>query len=238
LRRRVLSAAQAIVANAEGLAQLSRRADPFPVQVIPNGADLTFFRPPELPTTDRGAYRLMFVGRFHMQKNLPWLLGQLAMLMQIPGPSFELHLVGDGPQRARLERLARELGLTERVCWHGWVERSTLRALYQSADAVVNPSAYEGLPNVVLEAMACGRPVLASRVPGNDALVVDGETGHLFALDDGAIFRSRLQALMNDPAAGSRLGAAGRRRVELHFSWQSVAARYLALFADAPAAGW
>jgi glycosyltransferase involved in cell wall biosynthesis len=94
----------------------------------------------------------------------------------------------------------------------------------------VNPSLYEGMPNVVLEAMACGLPVIASRVPGNDELVREGETGFLFDLQQPDSVTNALGQLMNDRDLCARLGANARRRVTKNFSWSNAVQAYLALF--------
>lgn len=230
LRRRVLRSACAVVANSEGLRALSARADPVPVRVIPNGVDSTFFRPPASrpPTSD--PFRWLFVGRFQPQKNLAWMLRQFATLRAGAPPPFTLDLIGDGPQRAELQQLAADLGLADIVRWHGWKERPKLLAIYQEADALVNPSLYEGMPNVVLEAMACGLPVLASRVAGNDAVVQDGVTGRLFALGDAPAFQAALLAWLANPITTKRLGVNAREITEREFSWIGTARSYLELF--------
>lgn len=229
LRRLTLRRARAVVANSAGLKRLSEAADPIPVAVIPNGVDTAYFAPPTERATDR-PHRFLFVGRFHEQKNVPWLLAQLAGLQSV---DWTLDLVGAGPQQAEIVRAADELRVTSRVRWHGWLPREQLRAIYQSADLIINPSRYEGMPNVLLEAMACGLPVLASHVAGNDAVVIPGETGELFELGNDADFRARLDALL-DSGYRTRLGAAGRRRVEREFAWAQTAKSYLELFQSPP----
>ena len=172
IRRAVLKNSIAIVANSDGLRKMAEIADPFPVRVIPNGVDTEFFIPAHSrPARNESVLRILFVGRFQQQKNLPFLFRQVA---QLPTTTFELHLVGDGPDRKHLEGLARKLGIASAIKWHGWMSPGTLRHVYQSADCLVNASQYEGMPNIVLEAMARGLPVIASRVPGNDELVRDG----------------------------------------------------------------
>lgn len=225
LRRQILRDARAVVANSEGLRAMSEAADPVPVQVIPNGVDTTLFRPSTAVTHDQ-PIRLLFVGRFQAQKNLSWLLRQLAGQSL---PYLKLTLVGDGPLRDALQAETAALGLSDRVEWLGWQSRAQLAALYPRYDVLVNPSLYEGMPNVVLEAMACGLPVLASRVPGNDALVRDGENGFLFPLGDEQAF-ARALTLLATANRRITLGRAARLTAE-NFSWDSVARRYAALFA-------
>lgn len=229
IRRDMLRAAGAVVANSTGLAAMSEAADPVPVQVVPNGVDTALFRPAADPRPRGGPLRLLFVGRFQAQKNLAWLLRQLAA----PGlPAFRLTLVGDGPLRVALQADARQLGLADHLEWLGWRSRAQLAALYPQHDVVVNPSLYEGMPNVVLEAMACGLPVIASRVPGNDVLVRDGENGFLFPLDDAAALPAALGRVA-DPGARSSLGRAARATAEA-YSWDAVARAYAQYFTDSP----
>jgi glycosyltransferase involved in cell wall biosynthesis len=227
IRRTILKNSIAIVANSNGLRKMAETADPFPVQVIPNGVDTEFFTPsPSQPARNNGVLRILFVGRFRQQKNLPFLFRQLAHL---PPATFELHLVGDGPEKQRLEGLARKLGIASAVTWHGWISPGALPLIYQSADCLVNPSLYEGMSNVVLEAMACGVPVIASRVPGNDELVLDGDTGFLFDLREPAALVSAL-AELRDAGLRRRMGTSARNRAAKFCSWNNVARQYVELF--------
>jgi glycosyltransferase involved in cell wall biosynthesis len=231
VRRQVLRSARAIVANDAGLALLSSRADPFPVQVITNGVDSRFFTPNPTPKAADGPTTVLFVGRFHRQKNLPFFLQQMARLRAAAPQGWRLALAGDGEERPSLEACVRHLGLTDITTWHGWQEdKARLLDLYRQADVVVNPSLYEGMPNVVLEAMACGLPVVASAVPGNNSLVRAGETGFLFALNDADALCAALQEIRGKPELARTLGRNGRRRVENDFSWERVAQCYLDLF--------
>ncbi len=234
LRRRILGSARAIVANSPGLAELSARTDPFRVAVVPNGVDSELFRPPAagIPADPGAPFRILFAGRLREQKNLGLLLDELARLRREGVGGFRLDVAGDGPLAAALRGRAERLDLGDRVVWHGWVGKPELVALYRSADCFVNPSLYEGLPNTVLEAMACGLPVVASRVAGNDALVVDGETGLLFDLGEPRQLGAALTSLFGDRAAARRMGAAGRARAVERFSWSSTAAAFLRLFEE------
>ncbi len=233
-RRAILRSARSVVANSPGLKAMSERADPVPVQMIPNGVDTRFFFPPGGERAGDPVPRLLFVGRFQAQKNLPWLLDQLAALRRSSNLRFTLDLVGDGPQRPILARQVESLRLADIVRFHGWIDRSELRAHYQGADLVINPSTYEGMPNVVLEAMACGRPVLASRVQGNDTAVVDRVTGWLFPLGDAAGFGDAIRTLLSRPDLTLPLGVAARLRAEREYSWARSAQSYLELLAAAP----
>ena len=229
LRRYVLRHARALVSNSEGLRKLSEATDSYPVRVIPNGVDAEFFRPGAARSKVSGSnspLRILFVGRFQQQKNLGFLLRQLAKL---PSGSFELHLVGDGPQKKCLEHLAEQLGINKSIIWYGWIPRATLPKVYQSVDCLVNPSLYEGMPNVVLEAMACGLPVIASKIPGHEALVLEEETGFLFDLQDPAGLISALIQL-RDVDLYRRLVVCSSALAAQLFSWKNVASQYANLF--------
>lgn len=231
LRRLILRNAVAAVANSEGLREVSEAIDPVPVLVIPNGVDLDLFRPwPESWPSARERFRILFVGRFQAQKNLQFLLDQLAILRdQHPG-KFEIHLVGDGPLRSELKSHAQKLRLTNDIVWHGWLQREKLSEVYRSCHCFVNPSHYEGMPNAVLEAMACAKPIVASLVPGNDAVVQHRITGFLFPLDQPAVLRESLQVLIDAPARAEEMGRRGREWITRDFSWEKVATAYAALF--------
>ncbi len=240
LRQKVLLSAGAIVANSPGLAEVSARTDPFAVAVIPSGVDCNLFHPRDaetspdaersrLPASGRNL-RILFAGRLRKQKNLSLLLDQLARLRREGVTAFRLDVAGNGPLGPAMREHAERLGLADSVVWHGWVTKPDLIALYQNADCFVNPSLYEGLPNTVLEAMASGLPVVASRVPGNNTLVTDRETGLLFSLEEPRQLGSALGFLLHDRAAALRMGARGRARVVERFSWQAAAAAYLRLF--------
>lgn len=233
LRRRVLRSSTAIVANDAGLAQLSTEADPYAVDVIPNGVDSEHFSPLRRSAHGTGTTNLLFVGRFHRQKNLTFLLNQLAQLNAREPNGWHLALVGDGEERPALEQLAHRLGIGDVLAWHGWQEdKARLRDLYRQADILVNPSLYEGMPNVVLEAMACELPVVASDVPGNDSLVQSGKSGLLFPSGNGEAFCAALSRLRHEPDFARELGRNARRKVREEHSWEMVARRYVALFAD------
>lgn len=230
LRRAVLRDAHAIVANSASLARLSEAADPFAVQVIPNGVDPSLFAPAATSVGEAAdEFRVLFVGRLHTQKNVEALIESAAALLALPGPPLVLELVGDGPERAALESLAQRTGAARALRWRGWLAKPDVVAALRRAHAFVNPSRYEGMPNTVLEAMAAAVPVVASRVGGNDDLVVDGATGFLFELGDPQQMTAALQRLRLDPKLGAALGARGRERVVAEFSWPSVASRYAAL---------
>ncbi len=216
-----------VVANSHGLAALARKsAGRTPIRMIPNGVDTARFAPAG-DLSGEGPARLVFVGRLVRQKGLDVLLAALARLPQ--SACFELSVLGDGPLRRELSEQADRLGLGEKVRFAGWIGREDMPGLLRRADAFVFPSRDEGMPNAVLEAMASGLAVAATRIAGNEELVVIGETGFLVPPDDPAALADVLARLIADRTLCARLGAAGRDKVVRDYSWRAVAEAYLAL---------
>ena len=235
-----------VVGNSAGLTALAHRAAPdLEILTIPNGVDAARFAPaPEngypaeagqasgqiadaaYGTTPPGACRLLFTGRLNGQKNLPCLLQALVPLRE---RAWTLTLVGDGPDRAMLERAALSLGLAERVRFAGWTDREALPDVLRRADVYVFPSIQEGMPNTVLEAMACGLPVVACRIEGCEELVRHGETGLLIPPDDAPALTGAVERLLDDAELRRRMGREGRRVVEREYTWRATAEQYLAL---------
>jgi glycosyltransferase involved in cell wall biosynthesis len=155
------------------------------------------------------------VARFDPVKGLDVLVRAFAQILA-RRPDAQLLLVGDGPEAPRLRELAGALGLAACVVFAGAV-KDAARGLV-ALDLYVSASQREGLPLALLEAMACGLPVLATRVPGNVDVVKDGVTGVLVPPGDPAGLARAAVELLEDPARRRALGEAGRERVESHFA--------------------
>lgn len=227
VRRIILKKSRAVIANSEGLKQLAQKADPISISVVHNGIDTNFFKPPKLKKT-KSDFNLVFVGRISEQKNLSFILKQIAGAKRKQTISgLKLHIVGDGPLRAQVEAYGKELGISDSITWYGWVNKNQIVSLCRKADFFVNPSLYEGMPNAVLEAMACGLPVLASNVAGNNEVVVDGENGILFNLDDPEEFSAFLAKIAATPQMYTELGLTARKNMVMQFSWNRTAQEYI-----------
>jgi glycosyltransferase involved in cell wall biosynthesis len=227
LRRWVLRGASAVVANSNGLKALSERADPITVGVVPNGVDTSAFS--NVRSGRHPPYRFLFVGRLNPQKNVPLLLSAAGVLRRSSSASFRVAILGDGPLAAELHAQARSLGVDGIVDWEPWVERGKMPERYATADCLVNPSLNEGMPNAVLEAMACGLPVIASEAAGHTDLVEHEVTGLLFRSGDVSALASAMQRLLEQPALNEAWGRAGRIRVENRYAWSTAAASYVRL---------
>ncbi len=145
-------------------------------------------------------------------------------------PELKLRLVGDGPERAALEALARELGVSESVTFAGRLPEEETLAEIARADLLVLSSFMEGLPIVLMEAMAVGVPVVASRVAGIPELVEDGETGLLFTPSDWDELATRIDSLLGDEALQARLTEQARAKVASEFDTRKSAKEIAELF--------
>jgi glycosyltransferase involved in cell wall biosynthesis len=179
-----------------------------------------------VPGNSRGERRLLFVGRLTPQKGVEHLLHALTAMKT----QASLDIVGDGPSRAALEALAKELGVATRVRWHGQVVQSVLPRLYQSAAAVVVPSAEEGLGLVAVEALLCETPVVAFDSGGLRDVVQHDRTGLLVPPGDRTALAKTLDDLLSRDGRGSDLGRAGRLYALSAFAPESAARRYAEIY--------
>jgi len=222
--------ADAVVAVSNGLREFAFQTTPdLPIDVIPNAIELSEFTPP-LHRNGDGPTRLLFVGRFNAFKNVEALVKAAARIKEMGVDDFELHLVGEGSRRPNVERLIVESGLTRQVKMLGWVERDAIVERYRQADVFVTATTWEGMPNTVLEGMACGLPVVATRASGLEELVHDGVNGYLVDVNDVEALARRMAALITNPHERQRMGKESRKIAEREFAWEYIAAQYLEIY--------
>lgn len=176
---------------------------------------------PQLPRAP-GPLRLAFVGRFAPAKGLRVLL-EAVQIARAQGTDLHLTLVGDGPDRAALETLAAPMG--EAVTFTGYQTQDEVAETMAQMDVFVMASFAEGVPVVLMEAMASGKPVIATRIAGIAELVQDGVNGALVAPGDAAGLAQAITAMASDPDSRSRMGAEGRRKVQAEFDIRAEARR-------------
>ena len=229
-RRWVSKNAKAVVANSASLAELAQASDAVSVTVIPNGVDTQYYRPSGNNIGVKGApLRLLLVGRFHRQKLIPETIQWLAQAKS-QGIEFLVTIVGDGPERDAVEAAIEDADMIKFICLKGWLGKDELIKQYQQADCYLNLSRYEGMPNTVLEAMACALPVIASDIPPHRRLVEHQVTGYLVDLDRPESLIDQLTELATDRRRGRVMGEAGRQAVLTSYCWKAVAKSYMALF--------
>ncbi|WP_280356514.1 glycosyltransferase [Nocardia otitidiscaviarum] len=228
--RRIAAQASHIIATcSDEVAELGRMGVPrYRTSVVPCGVDLTEFTPAG-PVDERGASRrVVAIGRMVPRKGFDTAIAALPEL-----PDTELVIAGGGDdddESRRLRKIATECGVRERVRLLGAVSHDRMPALLRSADVVLCTPWYEPFGIVPLEAMACGRPVVATAVGGMLDTVVDGVTGSLVSSSDPHTVAAAVRPILEDAALRESMGAAGFRRACEHYSWQRVTTDTLAVY--------
>jgi D-inositol-3-phosphate glycosyltransferase len=223
------------------------RASSGRISVIPCGVDTGLFTPGDRAPARAalgldGGPVLLYVGRLSPIKGLETLLDALALLREHGTPARLLIVGGESDEPldghpASLRERTERLGLGESVAFLGPQPQASLRTYYVAADMTVMPSYYESFGMVALEAMACGSPVIASRVGGLATTVRDRTTGFLVPEGDAAALADRIGALLDDPDLGVRLGLEGVRWAAQH-RWPCVAEAVCRMYASLePSAG-
>ena len=194
-----------------------------PIAIIPNGVDPAFGE----PVAARERHRLVFVGRLEAIKGLRTLLEAMPQI----DARITLEIVGGGPERRRLEHLAARLGVGERVRFAGDLDSGGVRQAIQRAYALVLPSFHETQGIVLLEAGACGRPVIAASAPGIDEVVEHGVSGLMFPAGDAGSLAAVTNHLFERPQLAARLGRAGRSLATSAYDWAFIAQRTARVYA-------
>jgi glycosyltransferase involved in cell wall biosynthesis len=231
--------ADLIVANADavrGDVIVREGVDPARIRVIRNGVAI----PPPMAPEDRAAIRerwgigneaivLGSVANLKLRKGLEAVIRAAA---ELHGRHPELHVVmiGEGYLRAALEAQITAAGMADRIHLLGW--QRDARDLYGAMDIVVHASESEGLPNVLLEAAAAGRPMVATAAGGAPEIVLDGQTGLLVPIGDEPALTGAIERLVTDPALRDRLAAAAREDAARRFGMDRLIAETGALYAS------
>jgi glycosyltransferase involved in cell wall biosynthesis len=204
------------------------------IQVIPNGVDASVFadaQPADLGQfgIPPGSRTVLFVGRLDPQKG-PFVLMAAARELLPRHGDLQVLLVGDGPLGENLRKWIAKENFSDRIHLTG--RRSDVPSLMRAAEIFVLPSLWEGLPNVVLEAMAAGIPVVASRVEGISDLVSDDQTGLVVPPNSAPDLVEAINRLLADPQHASQMGHRAQQIVRKEFAWGTVVESYSAFYAD------
>ncbi|QGZ40601.1 glycosyltransferase involved in cell wall biosynthesis [Pseudoduganella flava] len=199
----------------------------FATQVVPNIVNLERFSAQREPAATPGPRLLVARNLEPIYDNATAL--RVLALVRAQHPAAMLVIAGEGPLRAELEALAVELKLTDAVTFTGRVDNAGMAALYRNADAMLNCSLVDNMPNSVLEALACGVPVVSTNVGGVPYFVEDGRTALLVPPGAPRAMADAVLRLASDPALAAALRSAGLRQVQ-QYTWSSVRPRLLAVY--------
>ena len=206
------------------------------IRLVYNGVNPDIFRPVPAPEAGplaslRDKKIVLYVGHFGLRKGVPILLEAMKMAAAEVKDSYLVCVGGIPPWLPRgeymsyLERLVRECELKDRVLFLDRVRQEMLPAFYSAASVFVLPSYYEAFPKVLIEAMACERPVIATLPGGTIDSVKDGVNGFLVPYANVKVLAERVVTLLQDDGMARRMGSKGRERVLREFTWQAVAGR-------------
>jgi glycosyltransferase involved in cell wall biosynthesis len=206
-------------------------APPRAVSFVPLGVDSRLFEPscrvqagkldPEAPGSTHGVRRLLFVGRLAAENNVEYVL-HAANLLRARGHKFELTIIGDGPEKQRLEAMARALEVDENVHWEGWADLESLPDFYGSTDVFVVTRVANATPRVILQAMACGTPIVAFEYGGITDYLADGKTALLARRGDARDLAEKLERVLLDSHLGECLGQRAAAYASSHLSWATI----------------
>ena len=245
LDRRLISCTDRLVGNSPGVVEFYRGLG-VPSQklvYIPNGIDvpadsgtsgsMTLPRTREQILAELNlppdSFVAGFVGRLAKQKRVEDLIWAVEILRQIC-PQLQLVVIGDGPERERLERFARDIHCDRHVTFLG--HREDAARFLPAFDVFGLASSFEGMSNSVMEAMSAGLPIVASDIPPNRELVVQSETGFLFKLADTVGIMQFVRRLIDEPGLAEQLGQAGQERIQREFNIPRMVEGYASIYRE------
>ncbi len=219
--------AKALIANSEGLRKMALDFyDKKDIGIIYNGVDTKKFYPLENKVYDENSkfIRILFVSRLIERKGLQFVIPRLKEIQKKSEQQICLVLVGDGPYRKSLEKLVLQHGVEKIVSFVGQKDKAELLEYYQSADIFILPSKKEGMPNVVLEAMACGLPIVMTPCEGSKELVADN--GYIVKVED---IPNKIIELCKQKDIRQQMAECSFKRVNDFFKWEKIGQIYIQL---------
>ena len=189
------------------------------IRVVKNGVDSRSFFP--CKSKDDNEEYVLYAGVLRARKGLFDLVQSASDVCKIR-PNTKFIICGAGPFRKRMERAVKKMGLTRQFVFLGYVSRDKLIHTFQNATVQVIPSHYEGLPTVLLEGMACGLPVVATDIGGNNEVINSGVNGFLVPPKSPNALAEAILRLLNDPWLRENLGIAARNTVLMNYTWDKV----------------
>jgi len=226
ISRNIWGRAKSVTAVSHYLRELAEETSPDQaIEVIFNGIDIEEFQPTDKANTDEKTFTILFVGRLIERKGLKYALAALKELVK-KYPNVRLLIVGDGPQRNTHEHYVDKHRLSPFVHFLGPLNREQTRDHYQKSDVFLLPSIKEALPNVILEAMACGLPIICTETGAAELI---NKNGIIIAKESSGDIKEALVTLMSDKKLRRNMARQSRLLVK-DKSWDEVANLYLRLY--------
>jgi len=217
----ILKNADAILALTENMRITLKNICNTEIYIVPNGIDLEEYNGGTLfPDRKTGTKNILFVGTLRLVKGVQYLITSMKKIHE-EMPDARLILVGDGEERERLAALSLQLGIQKHVQFIGIVPQEKVKTFMQQADVFVLPSLSEGFPNVIIEAMACGLPIIASRVGGIPDILTNDTNGYLVEAKDTHDMANKIILLLSDDALRKKISDNNRLLVK-KYAWENV----------------
>ena len=197
------------------------------IQVIPLGVDTQRFKPTR-KNRKSDVYEILYVGSLYPIKGLEYLIQAMASIVKSQ-TDVRLRIVGSGPEKGKLSSLVNRLRIKDKVVFEGFVPHEKIDGYYQQCDIFVYTTLGEPFGKSIIEAMACGKPVITSNIGGPAEIVEDGKTGFLVPPTDPYAIAEKVLLLLEDFAQMKQMGETARRSAE-KYSWEKVAELYHKLY--------
>ncbi|MDO8873284.1 MAG: glycosyltransferase family 4 protein [Methanoregula sp.] len=196
------------------------------ISVIHNGVDTTLFTP-RVSEKTTGKKQILWVGRFVTGKGVEYLIEAFSQV-SIKSPGTHLVLVGVGPEKPAIEERIKKLNLQSSVTFIDYLDNEKLPGIYKNSDVFVLPSLMEGVPRTILEAMACGIPVVTTNLP-HLVSIIDG-AGLVVPSKEPTLLSDAILTILEDTFLAEKMGQRGRKRIEQEYSWEDTVGKVLALY--------
>ncbi len=231
LSRSIWNNSSNIIANSSSLKELCVRFSPKQrIEMITNGVDTEVFFPSN-QKQNNDCINLLFISRLCAQKGVEPLIKSCGELKKLGVENFKLTVVGDGPLKEKMFSLVNEYDISSKVEFLGWKKLEELPDIYRSADVFLLPSVMEGMPSVVLQAMACGLPVIGSKVEGFSEVLEDGINGFCIEYGDHKAIAHAIAKLATDSNLRQKMAQNSLKKSE-SFSWKKIAENYFKIYEE------
>ncbi len=220
--------AKSVVACSNGLRDMALKVfNKVDINVIPDGVDLDKFRPSDQRKDDE--IKILAIGRLIQRKGFDCLIKSIPYVLKNTRKKFRVEIIGDGPLRLELSNLAERLNVSDKVVFSGTVPYDRLPEKYRQSDIFVLTSYAEGMPLVVLEAIASGLPIVSTNVQGIDELVKDGVNGYLFEPSDSLTLSDYLVKLVENKEIRLKMSEEGLKIIQ-RYGWINITNEYLQIY--------
>ena len=230
LSRAIWNNSSHVVANSLSLQETCKQFSPkHSIEIISNGVDTELFYPNKNKNATSSEVQLLFISRLMPQKGIDTLINACNVLNQRGITNYKLTIVGEGHLKGLMFSLIEKYRIREKINYLGWKDLDELPDIYRKADIFILPSVMEGMPSVVLQAMASGLPIIASRVKGFEEVLEENVNGLFAEYNNPGQFANAIEKLIESESLRKSMSQKSIEKSK-QFSWESIAKQYLELY--------